>query len=133
MECKKTRFASEEAAKFYLDKIKLNSNRDKIPIRAYKCACGAWHLTKRVRIEDVEEENLQLRELTVELVEKNENLKAEIKNLTKRLKVQDKATANTEPAYKQLKEKINKQQRQIKDLQDIRNQLFAQLQKFTKK
>ena len=44
---KKVRFGSEKAAQYTIDKIKNKSKRSRIPTRAYKCNCGAWHLTSK--------------------------------------------------------------------------------------
>lgn len=47
MECKKTKFADQEAANFYIKKLKDTSTRDYIPCRAYLCPdCNSWHITK---------------------------------------------------------------------------------------
>lgn len=73
MKCKKTHFADEKQAQFYIDKLKTTSNRSIKPIRAYLCEkCLNWHLTS---IES--RENMQLiykeRQIT--------NLKAKISHL----------------------------------------------------
>ena len=45
-ECKKTKFADQAAAMFYIAKLKATSCRDKIPQRAYLCEiCLSWHIT----------------------------------------------------------------------------------------
>jgi hypothetical protein len=46
--CKKVKFANEKEAELGLQKIMENSDRDKVPIRAYLCNCGSWHLTSKV-------------------------------------------------------------------------------------
>lgn len=46
-ECHKTRFATKEDALFYLKKIRKESTREIIPVRAYLCRCKAWHLTSQ--------------------------------------------------------------------------------------
>lgn len=45
-ECKKTKFADQASAMFYIAKLKATSCRDKIPQRAYLCEyCLSWHIT----------------------------------------------------------------------------------------
>lgn len=44
----KKRYRDEIAAKTHLSRIQRHDERGaKTPIRAYRCACGAWHLTSR--------------------------------------------------------------------------------------
>lgn len=44
--CKKVAFGTKKDADFYLEKIKKESKRDKIPERSYLCyKCNTWHLT----------------------------------------------------------------------------------------
>jgi len=44
--CRKTQFATEEDARFYIKKLRRTSKRDVIPKRAYLCPkCLHWHLT----------------------------------------------------------------------------------------
>ena len=80
MKCKKVKYSSEKDALFALDKIRLDSNRKVIPIRAYHCHCGLWHLTSRLDIKDIQKENEKLRTELSEL--KNKNLDLENKILT---------------------------------------------------
>lgn len=66
--CNKTKFASEKDAVFYITKLRKTSKRDTIPIRSYKCWCGAWHLSSKkshtemlADIERLEKENVMLK------------------------------------------------------------------------
>jgi len=44
--CKKTYFANEAAAIYYIEKLHKTSYRDKLPVRAYLCdTCLNWHIT----------------------------------------------------------------------------------------
>jgi mannose-1-phosphate guanylyltransferase len=43
----KKRFSSCRDAHISIDVINRTSNRDVIPIRAYHCDCGFWHLTSQ--------------------------------------------------------------------------------------
>lgn len=68
--CNKVKFGSEKDALFSLKKIKETSDRKIIPIRAYHCKCGAWHLTSK---RDVFKEDERVEQLETEI--KNLNLK----------------------------------------------------------
>ena len=71
-ECKKVQYASEEYALFDVNRIKQISNRSKMPVRAYLCFCGSWHLTSRADKKD---------EIISELKIKNNELEKQIKEL----------------------------------------------------
>ena len=72
-ECKKVQYASEEYALFDVRRIKKISERSKMPVRAYLCFCGSWHLTSRADKKD---------EIISELQIKNKELEKQIKELT---------------------------------------------------
>lgn len=72
-ECKKVQYASEEYALFDVRRIKKISDRSKMPVRAYLCFCGSWHLTSRADKKD---------EIISELKIKNKELENQIKELT---------------------------------------------------
>lgn len=72
--CKKTSFADQENALFYINKLKRTSLRDKIPIGTYLCPkCFNWHLTKQPST--LEAENKELRKEIATLKEKIRNMK----------------------------------------------------------
>ena len=71
-ECKKVQYASEEYALFDVRRIKKISERSKMPVRAYLCFCGSWHLTSRADKKD---------EIISELKIKNNELEKQIKEL----------------------------------------------------
>ena len=49
-DCHKQAYPSERAAKEYMKRIRRNSSRSHIPVRAYKCSeCGQFHLTSLKR------------------------------------------------------------------------------------
>lgn len=73
--CKKIKYPTESLAMESLGKIQSADNTKKKPVRAYRCFCGAWHLTSRREIKDIESEN--------------ERLKQKIADLTKRLHKQN--------------------------------------------
>lgn len=76
--CKKVRFVDEEAALFYIKKLKKTSKRARKPVNAYLCPkCFSWHLTS---IES--KENKQLIDKDREIV----NLKKRIDHLNKEIK-----------------------------------------------
>lgn len=43
--CGKVRYATEETARAALDRINAVSSEEKVPVRAYECHNGWWHLT----------------------------------------------------------------------------------------
>jgi len=90
MNCNKVKYSSEQFANADIDRIKKFSIRSKIPIRAYLCKCGAWHLTGRIDYakaigesrESEKEKNLKIESLLIqlkELMEKNIRLEKMIK------------------------------------------------------
>jgi hypothetical protein len=77
--CKKAKFPNQEEAEVSLKNIKDTSNRNVIPVRAYLCKCGAWHLTSKRnmhddanRIQELENEKQGLNDTIIGL---NEQLK----------------------------------------------------------
>lgn len=72
-ECKKVQYASEEYALYDVRRIKKISERSKMPVRAYICFCGSWHLTSRADKKD---------EIISELKIKNNELEKQIKELS---------------------------------------------------
>lgn len=72
-ECKKVQYASEEYALYDVRRIKKISERSKMPVRAYLCFCGSWHLTSRADKKD---------EIISELKIKNNELEKQIKELS---------------------------------------------------
>lgn len=81
--CKKVKFATKKDAEFSISKIKNTSTRDVIPVRAYECKCGAWHLTSK---RDMHNDANRIQELEGE----KELLNAKIKKLQEALKNADK-------------------------------------------
>lgn len=80
MKCKKVKYGSEKDALFALDKIKQESNRKVIPLRTYKCHCGAWHLTSRMDVKEIQKENEQLKQEISQLKDINVDLQNKIIN-----------------------------------------------------
>ena len=84
--CKKSKFANEEEAEASIKKIKNTSNRSVIPVRAYLCKCGAWHLTSKRNFHD---DVNRIQELETEKQKLNETISAlheQIKDNTKLIK-----------------------------------------------
>jgi hypothetical protein len=81
--CKKVKFATQKDAEFSISKIKNTSTRNVIPVRAYQCKCGAWHLTSK---RDMHNDASRIQELE----EEKEVLMAKIKELEQALKITDK-------------------------------------------
>lgn len=67
LECnKKSCYASEKEALKHIEIIKKKSTRDKIPVRAYFCQNGHWHITSKVSSEKLLETNNELGRLIEE-------------------------------------------------------------------
>jgi uncharacterized protein (UPF0335 family) len=126
----KVKFATEKDALFSLDKITKTSKRKVIPIRAYHCECGGWHLTSKTdkfseqvtpfkeRIEELELETKSLKQTIEELTRKNnkeENVKvkadARVVQLQKRNKVQDETIARLRKDVSDLIVRLNDKDR----------------------
>jgi len=45
----KKRFSSSRDAYISIDVISRTSDRETIPVRAYRCYCGFWHLTSQAK------------------------------------------------------------------------------------
>jgi hypothetical protein len=67
---KKSRYASEKEALAHIEIIKKKSTREKIPVRAYMCQHGHWHITSKINSEKLLETNNELGKQIEEL--KNE-------------------------------------------------------------
>jgi Sec-independent protein translocase protein TatA len=57
---KKSRYASEKEALAHIEIIKKKSTREKIPVRAYMCQHGHWHITSKINSEKLLETNNEL-------------------------------------------------------------------------
>jgi predicted RNase H-like nuclease (RuvC/YqgF family) len=103
VECIKASFKDEETAMKYIKKLQATSKRDRIPQRAYLCEkCSTWHLTSKPdynkvetisKIEKIEpgvdvfnKYESTIKQLTLELLEKNAEIEAMIKQLNKMYK-----------------------------------------------
>lgn len=122
MDCTKVKYANEVFAKQDIERIRKTSTRKTIPIRAYLCYCGSWHLTSKdlptvTRLKSVLDENNQLR--------------AEIKLL----KSQEQRQININKAITNLNKRLTERDKLIKSLRLSNNDLIAkniQLQKTSK-
>ena len=103
VKCKKSSFKDQESANKYILKLQATSKRDRIPQRAYLCEkCSTWHLTSKPdynkvetisKIEKIEpgvdvfnKYESTIKQLTLELQEKNTEIQAMIKQLNKMYK-----------------------------------------------
>ena len=76
--CKKASFSTEDAANYYINKLKRTSSRQIKPIRAYLCPlCFTWHLTSLKETTDFDI-SANVREIK-KLKKKCENYRNEIK------------------------------------------------------
>ena len=79
-QCKKASFSTEDAANYYINKLKRTSSRQIKPIRAYLCPlCFTWHLTSLKETTDFEtsQKDRQINNLR----RKCENYRYEVKKL----------------------------------------------------
>ena len=127
--CNKVKFGSEKDALFSLKKIKETSDREIIPIRAYHCKCGAWHLTSK---RDVFKDDKRVEQLEAEI----ETLNIKIAELEKTIK--DNNAKSVQTIAKKGNEKINEkisiikaqlkvQKEMNKRLRNDNNQLISKL------
>lgn len=133
----KVKFATEKDALFSLDKITKTSKRKVIPIRAYHCECGKWHLTSKTdkfseqvtpfkeRIEELELETKSLKQTIEDLTRKNnkeENVKVKadsrVVQLQKRNKVQDETIARLRKDVSDLIMRLNDKDR-VNELENL--------------
>lgn len=143
----KVKFATEKDALFSLDKITKTSKRKVIPIRAYHCECGGWHLTSKTdkfseqvtpfkeRIEELELEAKSLKQTIEELTRKNnkeENVKvkadARVIQLQKRNKVQDETIARLRKDVSDLIMRLNDKDR-VNELEQLSLSQLLELKK----
>lgn len=88
MDCKKVKFNSEKTANKYIAKLKLTSDRTKIPKRAYLCVhCNCWHLTSLETFDsdesEVEKLKKEIKRLQNILIERDNEIKNKIKQIMK--------------------------------------------------
>jgi uncharacterized protein (UPF0335 family) len=126
----KVKFATEKDALFSLEKITKTSKRDVIPIRAYHCNCGSWHLTSKTnkfseqvtpyvdRIKELESEVETMKSVILDLTRKNnkeENVKvkadARVIQLQKQNKVQNETIARLRKDVSDLIVRLNDKDR----------------------
>ena len=108
--CKKVKYATEKEALVQLEKIISRSSKAKNPSRAYSCFCGAYHLTSRLDIKDIQTENELLRSVNQKLVKQiNELVSKENMEIKSKIAID---------------EIVINQRKQINKLQDyIRNEI----------
>lgn len=131
MDCHKVKFALEEYALFHIKKHSKRNEDIGLNARAYKCLiCRQWHITSKVLNQELIQDNEDLMAQLIAQVKLNEDLKAEIEVLIKKPKKHIKMIPTSEPKVKLMREKINKQEREIKSLKETRNLLLQKLNQF---
>lgn len=115
--CNKIRYATEKDALFALEKIKEQSIKQKKPIRAYKCYCGAWHLTSRKDLKDIAAENAELKNTI-------NNLNQKIINIESEQHQKIKLELKRENRFKTYTDTIKRLE---KKLREVRNDLWKQI------
>lgn len=133
----KVKFATEKDALFSLDKITKTSKRKIIPIRAYHCECGKWHLTSKTdkfseqvtpyvdRIKELESEAETMKAIISDLTKKNnkeENIKVKadsrVIQLQKQSKVQNETIARLRKDVSDLIVRLNDKDR-VNELESL--------------
>lgn len=90
--CTKTSFKDEEAAEYYIKKLKKTSRRTVKPVASYLCpTCLNWHLTSSINHEDMrliykerEIENLKIK--IANLRKENEGIRSQNESLKEKLR-----------------------------------------------
>lgn len=128
-ECKKVKFATEEFALFYVDKLQKTSIRDKKPIKAYLCQhCVSWHLSSKESYAVLYHRILEKKLLETELLladKTQENL--ELSQPTTRKKKELEIALKADMRIVELKRQINAKDKKISKLQKDNNQLIIRL------
>jgi len=121
-DCKKVQYASEEYALFDVRRIKKISERSKMPVRAYLCFCGSWHLTSRADKKD---------EIISELQIKNKQLEKQINefNILGKLNAEERLVLRTNKTIIELKKGMETCRERNKILVKNNNDLISQLVK----
>ncbi len=131
MECTKVKFGSEEYALFHIAKYNKLKSKDNLPASTYRCKhCKSWHITSQVQNSELVLDNEEFRSQLIEQIKINVDLKAEVAQLNKRLRSNNKPIIIADPVYQQMKQTANRHKREIKELKDTRNILLAKLNKF---
>lgn len=134
--CKKVRYPSEAFAMLDIARIRNQSTRDKVPLRAYLCPmCNYWHLTSKALSEQDKSLVEQIKALKSELAQykhyKNEvtivrtrceHLKEENKKMRKQ--INDEACADER--VKELNQKITKLNKEYKKLRENNSYLISE-------
>jgi len=111
--CKKTYFATQKAADFYIEKLQKSSNRQKVPVNSYLCPkCNLWHLSSakthekslidclKAKIIELEKEVKQLKSENL-LLQQHNNKEENI--IIKRDAIRKQAVKNNEKLQEQLR------------------------------
>lgn len=76
-ECRKVKYATQKAAEQDIKRIQAKSTRNRVPVRAYFCKCGSWHITSQENkyIDEIKALKLEIAVLKdkIQALEKNEN------------------------------------------------------------
>lgn len=76
-DCKKTKFATEKDAEYFIKKLKATSIRHEKPTRSYLCPfCMLWHLTSKTKeeVDVVNKLKAKIEKLSADLTKKNATL-----------------------------------------------------------
>lgn len=122
--CKKVKFGTQADAEFYIQKIKNRSNRPVIPIRAYQCKGGVWHITSQKDYsKEIEELKLQIEKLTTENQKlKNENISLRNGNTKEMIH-----EVKVDVRIQNMKQKLNEKERQLNSVRKDNAELIGRI------
>lgn len=128
MICEKTRYASEQAALEDIERIQKKSTRSKVPVRAYLCGCGSWHLTSKLSKGAIAI-IIQLKETLVNREQDIIALKAENELLRNNHNSDDRVKVRADKRVIELTNQVAKLKQDIKRLRNDKNTLFSTIVK----
>lgn len=127
MVCEKTRYVSEKAALEDIERIQKKSTRSKVPVRAYLCGCGSWHLTSKLS-----KAAIAIIQLKADLVNREQDiaaLKAENELLRNNYNKEDRVKVRADKRVIELTNQVAKLKQDIKRLRNDKNTLFSTIVK----
>ena len=130
MECRKSKYASEQAAELDIARIKRLSKRERLPQRAYLCPqCSSWHITSQRH--KASEENDLLKKKLAEAKAKIKELNIKVAELSRKkgmnweLNVLRKNNEMLAAENKQLLAKLQKHTHNSKQIEKFNNRYLG--------
>lgn len=133
--CIKVKFATEKDGWHYLNKIKANSTREKVPVNVYFCLhCSSWHLTSKPDkdrfIKILQERNEELNKEVERLREELSNANTELKQQKQKAKInmnhEVNLAANVDKRVKPVANRVSDLKKKIKHLRETNRILIRE-------